>query len=179
VDTTESIAAHRQGTRLAAALAHTLPGAVLRLTAGRHGSMLVAGDRADGDLTCCQLRSALIAPRRAGIVHISDVITHAALVAGAIDLGGGLYQPSHPSAADERWFVATVPFDRVGELAAQCPVSMPDEAMSIVLKPDVELACTVVTVTAGVGYGFRLDEVAFWLLSACVADELIRSLDAA
>jgi hypothetical protein len=137
--------------------------------------LLVSGVWRHADLSCCQLRSALVAPRRTGHPHLLDVVVEASLVGGAIDLGGGLFQPSHPSGADERWFVTTLPSPTVVEIAERCPLPLPDDAMSVVLKPDVELGSTVVVMSARLGFGFRLDEAAFWLLSACAAEELIRS----
>jgi hypothetical protein len=124
-------------------------------------------------LTCCQLRAALIAPRRVGLAHVSDVITSVDLVGGAIDLGGGLYQRSHPAASDERWFATTLDESAITALVAECPFDLKDDAVNVAVHPDPALGATVVRLAAAVGFGCHLDEVAFWLLSKCMTAELL------
>ena len=39
---------------------------------------------------------------------MADVVGRCSADGGLIDIGGGLYQRSHPCSVDERWFVTTL-----------------------------------------------------------------------
>ena len=95
---------------------------------------------------------------------------------GVVDIGGGLYQRSHPCSADERWFVTTLADDDVIALATSCPLPIPVDAIDVVVRSDRELGAAAVGVTAAPGFGCRLDEAAFWLNAVCIVAELERDV---
>jgi hypothetical protein len=167
--------ARRTLVEMTAALAHSVPGATLRIQTSAGDTLMVSGHHPHAALTCCQFRSALIAPRLIGLPHLHDVITAVDFVGGVIDLGGGLYQRSHPAAPDERWLATTLDQQRITALVAEHPFQLPEDAINVVVRPDHELGVAVVRVAADVGFGCRLDEVAFWLLSTCLTAELLAS----
>jgi hypothetical protein len=163
---------------MAVALGHSIPDATLRVRTSVGDAFLASSHHPSALMTCCQLRAAIVTPRHIGVPHVRDVLVDVELVGGAIDLGGGLYQRAHPSTPDQRWFATTLDQDAVVALAECHTFDMPDDAIGVVLRPDVDLGATVVTMTAQPGHGFRLDEVSFWLLAACMSNELTNTLPA-
>lgn len=158
--------------RLAACLVHAVPSAtaVVHTTTGER--LLVAGNRTDAALDPCRLRAGLAAPSRPGVPHLADIVRSVEIVGGIVDIGGGLYQRTHPSSADERWFVTTLAAERVAELVGTFPLRIPDEAVTVRVAADTLLGVSAVCLTAGTGFGLRLDEVAHWLHSTCLVEEL-------
>jgi hypothetical protein len=164
--------------RLAAALAHTAPGITLRLTTTTGGQFLVGHQRADVLLDPCRFRTGLVMPRGPGAPRLLDVLTGCEVVGGAVDLGGGLYQPSHPSGRHERWFATSCVVDAVVAVAGRRPLDLPDGDLDVRLTPDPLLGVTTVRVAAGArSAGLLLDRIAWWLLSACMVEELLLPAD--
>ena len=159
--------------RLGACLAHAVPGVAALVTTTTGDRLLVAGNRTDAVLDACGLRAALTAPQRAGVPHLADLVSSIEIVGGLVDLGGGLYQREHGGGSAERWFVTTLTGDRVAALAATCPERLPDDAVSVRVCADTALGASAVCLVAAPGFGYRLDEVASWLLATCLVDELI------
>jgi hypothetical protein len=159
--------------RLAACLVHAVAGAVAMVATSSGERLVVAHHRADATLDPCQLRAALTAPVRPGVPHLADVVTSIEIVGGLVDIGGGLYQRSHPGAHDERWFVTPLAADRVATIVTDCPLRLPDGAVNVRVVADSVLAVSAVCLVAGPGFGYRLDEAAFWLHTTCLVDELI------
>ena len=162
--------------RQMACLAHTVPGVTLvlgthhgdRLVVGRHHPCVVVDP--------CQFRRAVVETRRPGHPRLVDTIASCEVVGGVIDIGGGLYQGAHPSGGDERWFTTLLRQHQVSAVAAASPLALPADAVDVVIRPDLELGVCVVRVGIGrPGYGGRVDEAAFRLLSACMVDEVVRS----
>ena len=158
--------------RLVACVVHAVPSAaaVVHTTTGER--LVVARNRIDATLDPCQLRAGLAAPFQPGVPHVADIVRSIDVVGGIVDVGGGLYQRTHPSSADERWFVTTLAAERVAELVAGYPVGLPDDAISVRVVADTLLGASAVCLVGGSGFGFRLDEVAHWLHSTCLVEEL-------
>lgn len=158
---------------MAACLVHSVVGAVAIVVTSSGERLLVAHHRTDASLDPCQLRAGLTAPARLGVPHLADVVTTIEIAGGLVDIGGGLYQRSHPGAHDERWFVTPISADRVAAIVAECPLQLPDGSIGVRVVADTVLAVSAVCLVAGPGFGYRLDEAAFWLHAACLVDELI------
>lgn len=156
--------------REAACLAHTIPGTTLRLRARAGRSLLVSRHCLGADLDPCQLRAAMTS--RTG-EHMAVTIVDVELVAGLVDLGGGLYGRRADDGTDERWFVTELHPDHAARLIGACPLpaATPD-SLHVVVKPDPDLRLCAVCLTATAA-GVALDEVAAWALSACLVEELL------
>lgn len=154
--------------REAACLAHTIPGTTLRLRPAVGRSLLVSRHCLGADLDPCRFRSAMLS--RSG-EHLADTIVDIELVAGLVDLGGGLYGRRGDDGGEERWFVTSLGHDHVVALLADCPLATPDD-LDVVVKPDLELGRCAVRLALP-RPDIVLDEVAMWTLSACFVDELL------
>lgn len=159
--------------RLAACLVHAVAGAVAMVATSSGERLLVAHHRIDATLDPCRLRAALAAPARPGVPHLADIVTSIEVVGGLVDIGGGLYQRTHPGAHDQRWFVTPLPAERVAAIAGECPLELPDGAIDVRVVADSALGVSAVCLVAATGFGYRLDEAAYWLHATCLVDELI------
>ena len=165
--------------RLGASLAHAVPGVALHLRRADGAVVTVARHRLDADLDPCQLRTLLLSPPRSDRCRLLDSVVAVDVVAGLVDIGGGLYQRCGPGGEDERWFATFVPERRATELFSGCPVERPDGAVRAVLEPDVELGVMVVQLwSADAALGTGLDEVASWAVATCMVEELVGSIGA-
>lgn len=154
--------------REAACLAHTIPGTTLRLRPAAGRSLLVSRNCLGADLDPCRFRTAMLC--RTG-EHLAGTIVDIELVAGLVDLGGGLYRRRGDDGCEERWFVTSLPHDHVVALLADCPLATPDD-LTVVVKPDLELGRCAVRLALP-RPDIVLDEVAMWTLSACLVEELL------
>lgn len=157
--------------REVACLAHTVPGTTMRLRAAAGSSLLVSRHCLGADLDPCQFRTAMLG--RAG-EQLAQTITDVDLVAGLVHIGGGLYgRRDERTHRDERWFVSTLPHDRIVDVLGECPVPTPDvELLDAVIKPDTELGMCAVRISSREPVTV-LDEVAAWTLTRCLVDELL------
>ena len=122
----------------------------------------------------------LLAPPRSEERRVVDAVVGVEVVAGLLDIGGGLYQRRGPDGEDERWFATFVPERRTAELFARCPVDLPDASVRAMLKPDLELRVMAVQLwCADRQLGTGLDEVASWAVAACMVEELLGTAIAA
>ena len=154
---------------------HSVPTAAAVVATSTGDRLVVAHHRNDATLDPCQLRTALGAPWQPGVPHFADVVNSIELVGGLLDIGGGLYQRTHPTGADERWFATPLDPDRIVAIVATCPLHLPDGSVGVRVCADSMLGVCAVCVAAGPGFGYRLDEAAHWLHAACLVDELIES----
>lgn len=159
--------------RLGVCLLHSLPGAVGVVCTRSGERHLVAHHRMDAALTPCQLRAGLLEPVVPGAPHLAAVVDTVECTGGAVDLGAGLFQRSHPAASDERWFATTLTADEVLGLVDQVPADLEHPDVSVRIAADVELGACTVCVSAAAGVGLRLDEIACWLHGQCLVAELI------
>jgi hypothetical protein len=162
--------------RLAAALAHTAPGVVLRLTCCNGERLTVGYARLDAQLTPCQLRTALAVAAAPGVPHLVDAVVGVEVVGGLDHIGGGLYGRGSGLAGNERWLVAAVDHDELIALFESAPFRFGDGAFAVTVAPDLQLDVTVVRIRAGSGSTAELDQLAFWTLSATLVRELERAL---
>lgn len=163
---------HRAIDRLreAACLAHTVPGTTLRLRADVGRSLLVSRHCLGADLDPCQFRAAMSTPTGE---HLAATVTGIDLVAGLVDLGGGLYRRSGEHGVEERWFLTRLPHDQIVQVLGECPVPPPrSDLLDVVIKPDPELGLCAVRL-ASPRADLVLDEVALWTWSGCLVEELL------
>jgi len=160
---------------LVAALAHIAPGVTVRAATDAGERFLVSAHDPRALMTPCELRSCLLARSRPGVPCLRDTIVELEVVSGLIDLGAGVFQRSHPSEPDERWFATALGPDHVSTLALTCPAEL-EPGMHVTIAPDAELGVCIVVVRADPGHGCRLDAAAFWLFGTCLIDELERSV---
>jgi hypothetical protein len=167
-----------ESVRIAAALAHCIPGITLELTCSNHDQLIVAYHRLDAQLDPCQLRRALIAEPSAGLPRLADAITEVTIRLGVDDLGAGLYGRSGDR-GDERWFATTLGPVAVNEMFETCTIDIAEQAMAARIVPDGCLGVTVVCLTVNDHTtAHRLDEVAAWSVASCMVGELVMSLQA-
>jgi hypothetical protein len=164
--------------RLAVCLLHAVPGTWGTIELCRGERLLVAHHRHDALLTPCALRSGLLQPVVPGVPHLADVLRSIEFVGGAVDVGGGLYRRSHPSATEERWFVTTLDPERITGIAADCPDSIDHSDVDVRVGADVELGASAVCISARGQIGTRFDDLARWFHRRCLVDELIETLRA-
>lgn len=167
------------GLRMAACLAHTVPGVSLVLTCGHGNEILVSYSCLGAQLDPCQLRAGLLCPGVPGVPRLADVVVRVDVANGLLDLGGGLYERSHPGAASERWFATSLDHALVVDLLRAAPADLPDDAIGVTVKPDLGLGvCAVCIRCDDPAYHDRLDEVAVWALSTCMVAELLAEIPA-
>ena len=160
----------------AACLANALPDVTLVVALADGEELVVSSHRIDAAMDPSRFRTALITASVGRAPRIHEVITGCEVADGAIDLGGGLYRPAGPTLDQERWFTTVLSAHEVRALAATCPVGGPDDAIEVVAKPDLGLGVCAVRCAAPLPRQVPLlHESAFWLLSACIAEELITS----
>ena len=168
---------HTVGLRMAACLAHTVPGVTLTLSCERGQRLLVSQVCLGAELDPCALRTALLAPRQPGVPHVTDVVTDVDVTSGLVDLGGGLYERSHPCSPSERWFATTLDHPHVAGLLTGSDAA--DAAISAALKPDLGLGvCAVCIRSVDERHRGELDELATWALSTCMVAELLADIPA-
>jgi hypothetical protein len=161
--------------REAACLSHTVPGTTLRLLMGADRNLLVSRHCLGADLDPCQFRAAMLT--RAG-EHLAATVTRVELVAGLVDLGGGIYARTVEHRLDERWFVTALHHGHVVEVMRGCTIEDPDaDHLEVVVTPDLELGLCAVRLAAPQRNDV-LDEVALWAMAACLADELVADVAA-
>lgn len=177
----------REQLRSAACLTHLVPGAALTVWTNSGGHFVVSRHRSDALVDPCQFRAAVAEPCRPGHPRLAEIVTAFEVTAGLIELGGGLYQPTHPGADVTRWFTTTLPPDVVIAVAADCPVPLgpdhvdPDsvdpDSIEVVVRPDDLLGVHAVHLSVHDRDLLPvLDEAAFRLLAACTAEELMTSV---
>ncbi|TDT17936.1 hypothetical protein BDK89_3549 [Ilumatobacter fluminis] len=159
-----------------ACLAHTIPGISFRIVAPTGESLLVSASCLAADLDPCRLRTALTSSQSGP--RLAVTAERAELVSGAVHVGGGLYQRSHPQAAGERWFVVTTPADRLLDVIADVRLDGPAaDEVAVTIGPDDGLGLCAVRVRAESDAACaRIDDLAFAVLATCVVDEFLHDV---
>ncbi len=123
--------------RIAAALAHCVPGVGLELRCAHGDGLSVAYRRLDAHLDPCQLRRALVTPAAPGVPRLADAIVSAELRWGFDDLGAGVLRRASGE-TEERWFATTLgadaavgPGDDVDALVAQSARGLADVVFDV------------------------------------------------
>lgn len=167
----------REQLRSAACLTHLVPGAALTVWTSSGGHFVVSRHRTDALVDPCQFRAAVAEPARPGHPRLAEIVTAFEVTAGLFELGGGLYQPTHPGADVTRWFTTSLPPEVVISVAADCPVPLGPDDVEVVVRPDELLGVHAVHMSVhDRGLLPLLDEAAFRLLAACTAEELMTSV---
>jgi hypothetical protein len=164
--------------RALACLAHTVPGLTLQGSTTKGQMFTVSRQRLGADMSPCEFRAAVVSAGRTGWPRLHEAITDLDVVGGAVELGGGLYQPTHPGAGDARWFVTFLEPSVVQHSVASCPLDVNHDDLDVSIRADTDLGTCAVRCTAGPTRRLRLDEAASWLLAVCLSEELLASSDA-
>lgn len=162
--------------RNAAAIAHAVPGARIRLGLPGGSHLVVAGD-ADADLRPCQFRHVLLAEDVHGETACSRHISSCQIEGELRMVGPGLYQ-SHLTPL---WcFVTTLGLDLIRQMLAELETELCPERSSaaakvgVVIKPDSSLGVGVVTMR-GANDELVTDLVSR-LAGKCLASEVQRAV---
>jgi hypothetical protein len=154
--------------RIAAALAHCIPGVTLHLRCEHDDLLVVAYHRLDAHLDPCQLRRMVLA----GVPALAEMVRDVQVRVGVDDLGGGLYGRTGDDGA-ERWFATTLGPQAVNDVFESCEIDIAEQAMGARILPDTCLGITVVCLTVNdTEVAHRLDEIAAWSVAACMVREL-------
>jgi hypothetical protein len=152
-----------------------VPGTALRLTSVDGSTAIVSYRRLGAQLDPCRLRASIIAADHPTGRFVADV-RRIDMLAGLVHVAGGLYQATSTAGTDDRWFVTHLPHEAVVSLLSDCPLAdrPATDAMEIVVKPDLELGVCAVRVSAvPPAGGLPLDELATWVLTTCLVEELL------
>lgn len=124
----------------------------------------------------CQFRKLVVAGINGQLAALCQ-FESVDVVGGMVHLGGGLYQPSHPGATDDRWFVSGLGHERLVELLSDCPLTVATgDAFSVLVRPDSELGrCSIRVRCERRDAASHLDELALWATSRALVDELTRA----
>lgn len=158
--------------RLATALVHAVPGAVLELRTDQH-ERIVVGNHPSADIDPCKMRrivAAMACPNRPDLAgRVSEVSFGGELV----DMGGGVFA-TRTGGREHRWLASLLGFPTLAELLDDAgPDTLPSDVMHATLKPDPELGVTVVGVTVEDDrFADRIDDVAADVAAACFVAEL-------
>lgn len=164
--------------RLGLALAHAWPGGAIQLRTDG-GQVLRASHRrgdADGGLTPCELRAALLSRACPVWPSVASRLVDVAVTGDdVVDLGGGLYARRGRHGSEQRWFATFLAPTTVRAVLDECPLEMPD-LVDASLRPDPELGVVVVVLSAQLaGLGTTLDEAGRWAAAACFIRELMHA----
>lgn len=164
--------------RLSIALAGSVPGAALRISA-REGGAFFASDHPAGELRIDDLRATVLAGDLDGAVRLEDIISDAEIGGSLVAMGGGLYLEDGAPVTVLWSVVGMSPIEIDAALdAVDCPEFADD--IEVLLRTDPELAATAIRVGAERGAEDEVDEdalldVAMHILGACLAAEVERA----
>ncbi len=158
--------------RLAVALGHGTPGAELRLRAAGGETVIVSSHPA-ADLDHCALRRVVLDAARPDQPDHGDRITGIEFGGALDDLGGGVFRVAHDGLEQRRIATLLRPERVAGVVEAIALDERCEESMHACLKPDTDLAVTLVVITADEpGFVTELDEVAARISAAIFVEEL-------
>lgn len=158
--------------RSAAALAHLVPGARLRLRGGE-GAEIVVDRTPDADLDPCAFRQVVLHTCRAGSDRAHPVVDDVVVGGTLADVGGGLVVSRVRGEGSLHWLAVTAPAAALRAGLADCPFDGPDVEIEAVLRPDPELGVTVVRLTtSGSTEAAFGDRVARWVQGVGLAVEV-------
>lgn len=157
--------------RLSIALAGSVPGAALRISA-REGGALFASDHPAGELRIDDLRATVLASRLDGSNPLEEAISDAEIAGSLTPLGGGVYL-EEGAGATVLWSVVSLsPYEIDAALdAVDCPPAA--ECIEVLLRLDPELGATAIRVASEVEIpDDHLVDVSIHILGACLAFEV-------
>jgi len=156
--------------RIAAALAHVVPGAALHLTLRQpiHDvAELLVADALGADLHPCRFRAMVVAWRARGDA-MTEQIAGIAVAGGVVHLGAGVYERRGPEGR-ECWFATLLDSDRTIDLLSAMPG---DHECDARVLPDTDLEVTVIRLMS-TRADVHLDDLAVRVVAACLSEELM------
>src|SRR6056297_1259803 len=170
---------HLDALRLAAGLAHLVPGAELHLGLADGDRMVVSGHPATS-LTPCVFRRILVnAVRgRSGDHTLAGPRVTSCELAGSLeDLGGGVFGTRTLCGLEQRWIATTLPWRVAADLLETVAVDGLDHsAVHATVAPDEDLGVTSIALAVhDVSRGASLDALSTQIAASCLAEELMRS----
>jgi hypothetical protein len=158
--------------RIAAALAHTVPGVTLQVTWCDDTTTLVSAH--GNGLRPCELRHLVSGAVRfrpgAFVGGMADV----AVAGGLADLGSGVYATGCRQGVPVRWLSAFLHPQTVKEIAEDCPHAT--DQLEVSIHPDQDLGVTVVAIRTHGGDMAALDLTAAWLNTELLVREAMQEL---
>lgn len=169
----------RQQLRLAAGLAHVVPGAELRL---RHadGRQVVVSRHPGADVDPCELRQAVAAGACPAHPDCSRWL-EVDWLGGTLELRDHTVLRRHTTGREERWFATLLDADAVvGVLEGLTPDGLDEAAMQVIsagLRPDPVLEMTAVCLTTEAPcLEPHLDRIAAQAHAACLVAEITATI---
>ncbi len=157
--------------RLAAALAHTVPDAVLKLTYA-DGTVLSVAFGAGADLDPCSLRS-LVETAEPGN-RLTDQVVAIGFGGSLTSLGGGVYRRRGEQGRECLFATTLCPYAVQRALAA-CEVPIPSARIDVSVRCDAALGVSVGVVRVPESDLAYLEDVAMRAQAACLVEELVTS----
>lgn len=160
---------------LAVALAHTVPGAEIRMRTDG-GDDIVVSRHPAADIDPCAMRRVVLSCAQPGNPDLSAHIVDIELGGALGDLGGGVFG-TRIGAREQRWIPTLLPQAVLADLIDDIGSgSVPAESMAARLAPDCALGVTLLAITSNSpSFDHALDEVAAAAAAACFVAELTRS----
>lgn len=135
--------------RLAAAMAHAVPEAGLRIQC-RDGRVVEIGDHPAADITTCAFRRAVIAASVAGGPRLDAWIAGVDPAGSLLAVGGGLHLVD-TSSGPSVWFATPIDPWTVAEVIGAATTADGSSDATVTIRPDLELSATVVGVSVPPG----------------------------
>lgn len=166
----------RSVVREAIVLAHTVPGAELRLVTDR--GELAVGRGHDHDVSPCDLRQAFLVGTAPGRRDCFPAVRDLRLGGSLADVGGGLFEAWAPDLSSvHRWFVTSLFPGDIVELAEDWgdDGDLPDDVVRADVATDAAFGLSSVRLSAADGdRRGLLDHVSRRFVERCIAEELVQ-----
>jgi hypothetical protein len=156
--------------QLAVALAHAVPGSVLRMR-GRDGQTVVVADHPAADLDACAMRRVVHASARPDGPDLAPYVASIELGGSLDDLGGGVVRVV-VGGVEQRWIPSLLGPRRLVDLLVGVGDAT-DDTVGACVKPDPDLGVSLVVIAPGDGNDAReIDAVAATVAAAIFVEEL-------
>jgi hypothetical protein len=157
--------------RLAAALAHTVPDAVLALTYA-DGTVIAVGFGPGADLDPCSLRSLV----RGAIASLgsrwADDVVGLSFAGSLSSVGGGVYRRNGEQGRECLFATTLCPY-AVQRALAECEVPIPSERIDVSVRCDAALGVSIGVLRVPERDVAYLEDVAVRANAACLVEELV------
>lgn len=132
-----------QRLQLTVALAHAVPGSILRMR-GRDGQTVVVADHPAADLDACAMRRVVHASARPDGPDLAPYVASIDLDGSLDDLGGGVVRVVRDG-VEQRWIPSLLAPPRLVDLLVGVGGAT-DDAIGACVKPDPELGVSLVVI---------------------------------
>ena len=157
--------------RLAAALAHTFPEAVLELTCS-DGTVLSVASGPGADLDPCSLRSLVGGTIKSPENRWTDQVVSIAFGGPLTSVGGGVYRRRGEQGRECVFATTLCPY-AVQRALADCGVPIPSERIDVTVRCDAVLGVSVGVVRVPESDLAYLEDIAVRAQGACLVEELV------